>query len=187
MQKVLPFLVFVTVLGLARTLGALTPEDFPNLQPLGALFFCGMALFGWRGTILPGIAWLITYPITSLAQGHGMSSQILIPLLGFTSMVVLASLFKNSSPLRIFLGSLASAIIFYLITNTLSWALDPLYAPKSLATLSQALWTGLPSYPPTWLFFRNALIAQSIFSAIFLLATTTIPLTFSKSRLQTSS
>jgi hypothetical protein len=86
-------------------------------------------------------------------------------------MVGLAHFFKNNSPLKTFTGSLLGAVIFYLITNALSWALDPLYATKSLTTLGQALWTGLPGYPPTWLFFRNAMIAQAVFSGIFLAAT----------------
>ena len=180
MQKALPFIVFVIVLGLARTLAALTPEQLPNLQPLGALFFCGMALFGWRGSILPLIAWLITYPITSIAQGSSMNAQILIPLIGFASMLTLATYFKNAKTHRLLLGSLLSAIVFYLITNTLSWAFDPLYTSKSLSTLGQALWTGLPGYPPTWLFFRNTLIAQLVFSTVFLIATTAIPLSFKK-------
>ena len=181
MQRALPFIVFVIVLGLARVLGSMAPESLGNLQPFGSLFFCGMALFGWRGIILPAIAWFISYPITSLSQGYGWSAQMLVPLLGFAAMIALAYFFKNAKPSRIFLGSLAGAVAFYLITNSLSWAFDPLYAPKSLATLGQALWTGLPQFgTPTWVFFRNAMIAQSIFSAIFLYATAAVPMAYQK-------
>lgn len=187
MQRFLPFVVFAIVLGLARVIGAMTPENLGNLQPLGALFFCGMALFGWRGVILPTMVWLITYPLTSMAQGYGWSAQLLIPLLGFAAMIFLASFFKNAKPGRVFLGSLASAIAFYFITNTLSWVFDPLYAPKSLATLGQALWTGLPQFSPTWLFFRNSILSQAIFSAVFLYATHAVPRTFPKKTLQATS
>jgi len=188
MQRFLPFIVFAIVLGLARIVGSMTPENLGNLQPLGALFFCGMALFGWRGIILPAIAWFITYPITSIAQGYDWSAQMLIPLLGFAAMVGLASFFKNSKASHVFLGSLASAVAFYLITNFLSWAFDPLYAPKSLATLGQALWTGLPQFStPTWVFFRNSMISQAVFSAVFLYATYAVPHTFPKKALQAAS
>jgi hypothetical protein len=188
MQRALPFIVFVVVLGLARLIGALTNDSLVNFQPLGALFFCGMALFGWRGIILPAIAWLISYPITSLAQGYGWSAQMLVPLLGFAAMVALASFFKNAKPGRILLGSLAGAIAFYLITNSLSWAFDPLYTTKSFATWVQALWTGLPQFgTPTWVFFRNAMIAQAIFSAIFLYATAAVPVAYQKRALQSAS
>ncbi len=188
MQRFLPFIVFVIVLGLARMLGSMAPESLGNLQPLGALFFCGMALFGWRGIILPAVAWLMSYPMTSIAQGHDMSAQILVPLAGFAAMVGLASFFKNSQPGRVFLGSLASAIAFYLITNILSWAFDPLYAPKSLATLGQALWTGLPQFAtPTWFFFRNTMIAQGLFTAVFLFATHAVPVIHQRRSIQHAS
>jgi len=92
-------------------------------------------------------------------------------------MIALARFFKNTSPSKVFLGSLASAVIFYLITNTLSWAFDPLYASKSFTTWFQALTVGLPQFAvPTWVFFRNALLAQGLFSALYLIATQTAPL-----------
>ena len=174
MKRFLPFLVFAIVLGAARIFGSHTPESLGNLQPLGALFFCGMALFGLRGIILPALVWFITYPITSLQQGYPWSTQMLVPLLGFAAMILLARTFQNSSPGKIFLGSLASALVFYLVTNTLSWAMDPLY-PKSLAGLAQALTVGLPQFAtPTWVFFRNSLVSQAVFSALFIVATQTI-------------
>jgi len=134
-----------------------------------------MALFGWRGITIPAIAWLITYPITSLIQGYEWSFQMLVPIIGFAAMIAFASIFKNANFGRLFLGSLASAVIFYFITNSLCWLTDPAYAPKTPATYLQALWTGLPQYSPTWLFFRNGLIAQGLFSGLYLLATTTLP------------
>lgn len=170
MQKALPFIVFLVVLGAARILGSLFPENLANLQPFGALFFAGMALFGWRGVVLPAAAWLLTYPVTNLLQGHSVGAEFLSPVLGFAVMVGMACLFRRASAGKIFVGSLLSALVFYLVTNTLSWAFDPFYAPKSLATLAQAMWTGVPGYPPSWMFFRNALVSQALFTGLFLLA-----------------
>lgn len=171
MKRALPVIVFALVLISARIIGALNSESLGNLQPFGSLFFCGMALFGLRGVILASATWLLSYPITSMIQGYPVGLEILVPIIGFAAMVGIAHFFENSSPLKTFTGSLLGAVIFYLITNALSWALDPLYATKSLTTLGQALWTGLPGYPPTWLFFRNAMIAQVVFSGVFLAAT----------------
>lgn len=178
MQRALPFIVFAIVLGFARVFGAITSDSLVNFQPLGALLFCGMALFGWRGLILPAFAWLVTLPFTNIAQGYVWYSTILTPLLGFAAMIALARLFRKSSPGKVFLGSLAGAIAFYLVTNTLSWVSDPLYTTKSFATWIQALTVGLPQFAatPTWVFFRNALLAQGLFSALFLVATRTAPL-----------
>ena len=174
MKRLLPFLAFAIVLGAARILGSHTPESLGNLQPLGALFFCGMALFGLRGIILPALVWFITYPMTSLQQGYGWSAQMLVPLLGFAAMILLARSFQKAGPGKIFLGSLASALVFYLVTNSLSWAMDPLYS-KSFAGWVQALTVGLPQFAtPTWIFFRNSLISQSVFSALFIVATQTM-------------
>lgn len=173
MQRALPLIIFVIVLGMARILGSLNPEVLGSLQPLGALFFCGMALFGVRGIILPALAWFLTYPLTSAVQGYGWSAQFLVPLAGFAAMVFLARYFKNTGPGKVFLGSMTSAVVFYLLTNTLSWAFDPLYL-KSWSGFTQALWSGLPQYQPTWMFFRNALISQTVFSGLFLFATASV-------------
>lgn len=177
MQKALPFLVFVIVLVTARILGTMTPDTLVNFQPFGALLFCGMAVFGWRGIVLPALAWFLSYGPTSAAQGYDWSTQMMVPVLGFAAMIALARLFKNAGTGRLFLGSLAGAVAFYLVTNTLSWAADPLYTTKSFASLLQALTVGLPQFTiPTWVFFRNALLAQGLFTGLFLLATRTAPL-----------
>lgn len=169
MQKWLPLIVFIIVLGVARVIGAQAPESFPNLQPLGALFFCGMALFGVRWIWVPALAWFLTYPLTSAMNGYGWSAQFLVPLAGFTVIAALGFFFRKKSTGLIFAGSLASAVAFYLITNSLSWAFDPGYT-KSLAGFIQALTVGLPQYTPTWAFLRNGLISQAIFSGAFLMA-----------------
>lgn len=179
MQRALPFIVFVIVLGVSRIIGAQNAEVLANLQPFGALFFCGMALFGMKGLILPAVAWLITVPITSHLQGYPWSAQILVPVLGYLAMIGLAHFFQGKKPLAIFLGSLGSAVLFYLITNSLSWAFDPLYA-KTASGYVQAMWSGLPAYLPTWTFFRNDLISQALFSGVFLFATNAVSTRFGK-------
>jgi hypothetical protein len=58
------------------------------------------------------------------------------------------------------LGTLACSTLFYLVTNTLSWRVDPAYA-KTSAGWVQALTVGEPGVPLTTLaFFRNSLIAD---------------------------
>jgi hypothetical protein len=174
MQKWLPLFVLVVILGAARILGSLTPEDLPNLQPFGALFFCGMAFFGVKWLWAPALAWFLTYPLTSALNGYGWSAQLLVPVVGFIAIVAFAKFFKGKSLGKIFFGSLGAAVVFYLLTNTLSWAFDPGYV-KSFSGWSQALFTGLPGYPPTWTFFRNSLIAQGLFTGVFFLAHANLP------------
>jgi hypothetical protein len=68
-------------------------------------------------------------------------------------------------------ASIVGSTIFYAITNAFSWLSDPGYA-KNLAGLIQALTTGLPSYSatPSWMFFRNSLISDLLFTLLFVLS-----------------
>ena len=169
MHRFLPLIVFIVVLGAARLIGAQAPEDFANLQPYGALFFCGMACFGTRFLILPALVWFLTVPVTSALQGYGWSPHFLVPIIGFVLIAALGRHFRGKSGGKIFAGSLLAGLTFYLVTNTLSWAFSPGYA-LTPGGFIQALWTGLPGYPPTWMFFRNEMLAQVVFSGLFLLS-----------------
>jgi hypothetical protein len=64
-------------------------------------------------------------------------------------------------------GGLLGAVVFYLITNTLSWVTDPYYA-KTIAGWIQALTIGHTEWhPTTWEFFRNTLMSTGLFTALF--------------------
>lgn len=167
MQKWLPLIIFIVILGFARIIGAF--HEIHNFQPLGALFFCGMAMFGVRWIWVPAVAWFLSYPITSVINGHGWDAQMSVVVAGFGAMVGLAYFFRNKSMGMIFIGSLASAVLFYLITNTLSWMLNPAYV-KSMSGLWQSLTVGLPGPMTTLEFFRNGFVAQALFSGVFLYA-----------------
>ncbi len=41
---------------------------------------------------------------------------------------------------------------------------------KNVAGFIQALTVGLPGYAPTWVFFRNSLVSDLAFTAVFVLA-----------------
>ena len=62
-------------------------------------------------------------------------------------------------------NSLAASLIFYVVTNSVSWIYDPGYA-KNFAGLIQALTVGLPQYSatPSWMFFRNSLVSDLVFT-----------------------
>jgi len=74
---------------------------------------------------------------------------------------------KRARFLSLLLAGLAGAVIFYLVTNTLSWLQDPAYA-KTIAGWIQALTTGrLDVHPTTWELFRNTLGSGGLFTALF--------------------
>ncbi len=62
-------------------------------------------------------------------------------------------------------GVLISSLFFYLAANTYAWAVFPGYA-KSLTGWWQSQTTGLPGFPPSWLFLRNAIIGDTIWCVI---------------------
>jgi len=63
-------------------------------------------------------------------------------------------------------GALSSALLFYLITCTFSWAANPAYV-KTSSGLLQALTLGEPGYAPAYLFLRNSLFSTLLFSLFF--------------------
>ncbi len=67
-------------------------------------------------------------------------------------------------------GGLLGATLFYLITNTASWLLNPFGNPeytKDLAGWITALTSGTKGHPPTWEFFRNTLLSGGLFTGLF--------------------
>ena len=66
------------------------------------------------------------------------------------------------------LGTLACSVIFYLVTNSVSWWINPSYA-KNVSGWWQSLTIGTAGAPPTWMFFRNSLAAD-LAGSILLLA-----------------
>jgi hypothetical protein len=179
MHRALPLLLIIGLLIVFRALGAALPEAMPNFQPLAALFFCGALLAtGWRGFVIPLLAWVISYPLPLLFQGN---SPVADPVFFITTLLAFGVTFFIGKSLvtrklpTLLLGSLAAAITFHLITNGAAWLFDPRYA-KSLTGLVQSLWTGAPGAPvPSWVFLRNFASANLLFTGIFLSARICLP------------
>jgi len=66
-------------------------------------------------------------------------------------------------------GAVVCSLVFYGVTNTLSWMAMPEYA-RSVAGWVQAMTSGLPGFPPTWTFLRNSLLSDAGFSLLLVLA-----------------
>lgn len=140
-------------------------DSWMNFSPLMAIVFAGSLLlpkswpvWGWvalllavdlicRGTAVftyGGGHWEIVacYACYGLAAFAGKTMQGRVGLLGGV------------------VGALACSVVFYLVSNTVAWAIEPYYA-KSAAGWIQALTTGVPGpWPSTLAFFRNSLIAD---------------------------
>ena len=63
-------------------------------------------------------------------------------------------------------GSLLGAVLFYLITNSLSWWTDTFYA-KTLAGWWQCMTVGHPEFAPTITFFYKTMFGDIMFTGLF--------------------
>ena len=170
----MPLLAFVLLL-LAAAYRVLPTLDMSisNLSPLMAIAFCGAVYFRNRKLwLIPFIAlsvsdlyinWFYarTYGFHWSMAGFIARTACFAAALGLGAWVA-----QRKSWLWLLNGSLLGALLFYLTTNTQSWFGDAYYA-KTLAGWWQALTIGHPEYPPTYLFFRNTLFGDLMFTGFF--------------------
>lgn len=144
-----------------------------NFAPLAAIALCSAAYLPARYKFtLPLLALLGSDVVLNIHYG----ASLLDPLIfgRYLALIVVGCVglalqhhasFKNLLP-----ASIAGSTIFYIITNAFSWLSDPGYV-KNFAGLVQALTVGLPAYSatPTWMFFRNSLVSDLLFTGLFVL------------------
>jgi hypothetical protein len=157
----------------------LMPDNFSAVY---ALVFCG-------GVFLPRkLSWwlpLVTLLITDVflniyyrrlyagnpggfeAEIQFINPYLLANYVSYALLIWLGSRFRASAHwLKLLGGGLLGAVIFYLLSNTASWLQLPGYA-KTLAGWWQALTTGLPGLPPTWMFLLKSLLSTGLFTGLF--------------------
>ena len=125
-------LVLMLVFVASRWPGML-PQNFSAAHAL--LFCAAFWLPGWMGWVLPLATIIVTDILLNLFH---YSMPVMVPELVVNWMilalfVVLAKwLAKRRSYGRVFLGTLLGALLFYLVSNTVSWLVNPVYA-KTIA------------------------------------------------------
>ena len=141
-----------------------------NFSAAHALLFCAAFwLPGWMGWVLP-LATIIVADILLNIFYYNM--PVIVPELVVNWMilglfVVLAKwMARHRSYGRVFLGTLIGALLFYLVSNTVSWLVNPAYA-KTIAGWIQAVTIGLPGFPPTWVFGLKSLLGTGLFTGLF--------------------
>jgi hypothetical protein len=162
----LPFL-FLALFALSRWPGLFPP----NFSAATALAFCaGVYFAGATAWWLPLGTMLATDVALNVFYYHvaPLGSYLLLNYAIYAGLIGLGKWFgRHAAFLKLLLGGLAGAVIFYLVTNTLSWLQDPAY-PKTIAGWIQALTTGrLDVHPTTWEMFRNTLGSAGLFTALF--------------------
>jgi hypothetical protein len=144
-----------------------------NFAPMAAIALCAAAYFPTKFKFtVPIIALLISDVVLNMAYGYSLFSPFVIShYIGFALVGVLGFLLRNRASVKTLLpASIAASVIFYVVTNAISWLFEPGY-PKNLAGLVQALTVGLPQYSatPSWMFFRNSVLSDLLFTGLFIL------------------
>ena len=153
----------------------------PNFSAVYALVFCAGAFFpgtvSWRaplGFLL--ISDLVLNGYYQWVKGYSVFTAagllyLACNYLGYATLWWLGRGFRGTrSLLGLLGGGVLGALVFYLVTNTAAWWLNPFRNPEYTRTLAGwviALTRGTGGYPETWEFFRNTLFSGGLFTALF--------------------
>jgi hypothetical protein len=145
-----------------------------NFTPLAAIALCSAAYFPKKYKFsVPLVTLFISDAVINFSYGTPLlDSQILVRYVALVVVGCVGLLMQNRASLKTLLpASIVGSTFFYVATNAFSWLSDPGYT-KNWAGLIQALTTGLPSYSatPSWMFFRNSLISDLLFTLLFVLS-----------------
>ena len=148
--------------------------EWMNFSPLPAVFLCSIVfLRGTQAWVLPIAAWLLSNPIASLLQGSNPLTDTGAVITAFLTLVAIGALAlplrKHPKVLPMLGAGIAAAILFHVVTGIAAWLSYPLY-PKNLVGLEQSLWSGPINSPvPSWVFLRNMICSNFLFTLAFAL------------------
>jgi len=142
-----------------------------NFVPLAAIALCSAAYFPRKYKFsVPLVTLFISDAVINLRYGAPLlDPQILVRYVTLALVGCVGILLQNRASLKTLLpASIVGSTIFYAVTNAFSWLSDPGYT-KNFAGLVQSLTLGLPQYSatPSWMFFRNSLVSDLLFTLLF--------------------
>jgi len=166
-------LLLVVVVAFRAVLGVTHMHDagwLHNFSPVAAIALCGAVYLPTRvAFVLPLLALLLSDLAINLGYGVPLvNGAMLVRYIALGLVAALGfALRRNALAPRVIGASVLGSIIFFLLTNTVSWLAEPAYAKDAVGWLA-ALTTGLPGVRPTTLeFFRNSLVSDLLFTALF--------------------
>jgi len=166
-------------LALALVIGGVALRVVPhpwNFAPIGAIaLFAGARFERWSVALLtPLITMFAGDTLLEIFTGHGYHSLMPVIYATYALIALLGMTLRDRRTSFFAIGGcvLASATIFYLVTNFAIWLTSPLYA-KTGAGLIACYVAAIP-------FFGNTLASDALFSALlfglFALAERAIPI-----------
>jgi len=172
----LPALILILAATLYRISYALagSPGDWTNFSPVAAILLCSAAYLPRKAVLLVALGPLVVADLFLNAHYHAplIDTGILARYFCFAVILLLGFIVRTQHQykvLSLFLSTIAGSCFFYLFTNTQSWIALPEYT-KTAQGWWQAMTVGLPGYPSTLFFFRNTVLSDLFFTALFLAA-----------------
>ncbi|MDQ3199919.1 MAG: hypothetical protein M3Q46_12180 [Verrucomicrobiota bacterium] len=172
----IPALVLVLLAVVYRIATALIVQGggspwLSNFAPLAAIALCSAIYFPRKYKfVVPFAALLVSDIVLDIYYGASLFDPLIFCRYFAFALVGLIGLAISRRPSlkTIVPASIVGSTLFYVITNAFSWLTDPGYI-KNFAGLVQALTVGLPQYSatPTWMFFRNSLVSDLLFTLLF--------------------
>ena len=143
------------------------------MSPLSAVALCAglflprrLALAVPLGILLLSDAVIDAHYGANLFAASLLARYVLLALIGLGGMA-LRHAPRGRSFVAVLGATLAGSVFFYVASNALTWFGSTEY-PQTLAGLWQALTVGLPGYLPSYVFFRNELVSDGLYSMVFL-------------------
>ena len=142
-----------------------------NFAPLAAIALCAAVyLPGKYKFAVPMLAMLVSDVVLNMHYGFSLLSPfVLSHYVAFGIIGCLGLLLQRRASWKTLLpASLGASVIFYVVTNSVSWLFDPAY-PKNFGGFIQAQTIGHPAFAatPAWMFFRNTAVSDLLFTALF--------------------
>ena len=172
-------ILLIVVAILYRVVAAMSGADqngwLPNFAPIAAIALCGAIYLPRRAAIVLSLSGVILSDIwLNVFHYHRdlFTWEILTRYVALGLIFALGFALRGRvTALRLFGASFVGSLVFYAITNTGSWISDPAYA-RTFAGWFQAVTVGRPEWSPTWVFYRNTLLSDLIFTGLFLICHT---------------
>lgn len=167
---------FLALVALSRWPGLFPP----SFSVIYALVFCAGVYFAksmaWWLPLLTLAASDIVLNFYYQSKGYDvwkwdMIRYLLVNYLVYIGIIWLGRRFKPQSKFFSLLGGgMLGALLFFLVTNTASWLLNPFHNPEYTKTFYGwliAIVKGTNGWPQTWEFFRNTMLSGGLFTGLF--------------------
>ncbi|MBV8140448.1 MAG: hypothetical protein JO279_11710 [Verrucomicrobia bacterium] len=169
-------LILIFAVTLYRVCYALagSPAAWANFSPLASVLLCSAAYLPRKFVLLASLGPLIAADLflNAYYRAPFIDAGMLSRYFSFGLILLLGYAVRNRHRQKVFFlfaATLLGSCFFYVISNSAAWLSSPAYA-KTLSGWRQALTVGDPGFPPTLLFFRNTLLSDLFFTALFVIA-----------------